>query len=667
MTPAVSMRGRFERRATAVVIVLTIGLAAGVVTTIFTAFDAIVLRELPVRDASRLVRMAAMTPGGETQELIAGADYDALRHVSGPVTVAAFLPGRSIVRDAETNRVNVLGIERVSGTFFEVVGVRLLRGSAPREREAVVSERHASMREIAIDGVTYSVSGVAAFRGMNFAAPSDVWIPLDATSPVRMIGRLADGGTREDAEHALTNALPDRRTTASIRVGAERAMLISPESPRAVSIATVIAAVLAIACILVAAANVVGILFARLAVRRRELAIRYALGATHLRIARQLAGEILPLTIPAALLAQLIAFAGSHIYTTFLPATTRPVIDFTPGPRVALFAFAMALAATLFAAISAAIHVRKAGASHVPPALRGLVVVQLAFTVLVLIAAALLVQTARAYRAVDPGFEYERQLTVHFDAAVPRIRELAERVRMVDGVTHVAIARNTPLGRQTHAAIAIDGETRDGQVSFIEGDFFGSVGIPLLRGRNLTATDRNVAVVNEAMRANVGKRIVIDGRAFMVAGIARDARLSALSERARPYAWLPWNATVAPSPRLQIRTIRDRGAVARDVTAILANAGVPASVAPLGDTVKADRWLAETASAVAGALGTLTLLLAAIGLFGVVSMIVTSRRRELAVRVALGATRANVGRLIATLVPALRAMRTDPAQLLQEI
>lgn len=716
------MHGRFERRATAAVIVLTIGLAVGVVSTVFTAFDAILLRDLPLRDADRLVRIAAITPRGETRELIARGDFEALRHLSGPVSVAAFLPARGVVRDAATNRIHVLGIERVSDNFFDVAGVRLLRGAPPREREAVVSDRFASLQTVVIDGVTYSVSGVAAFRGMNFAAPADVWIAEAPARHVRVIGRLAGGATPADAERVLTNALPDRRTTASIRAGAERAMLISPESPRAVNIAIIVAAVLATACILVAAANVVGVLFARLAVRRRELAIRYALGATHLRIARQLAGEILPLTIPAALLAHLFALAGSRIYTIFMPATTRPMIDFTPGPRVALFAFAMTLAATLFAAISAAIHVRKAGASHVPPALRGLVVVQLAFTVLVLIAAALLVQTARAYRAVDPGFEYERQLTVQFDdAIVPRVRELAERIRQIDGITHVAITRNTPLGRQTHAPITIGEETRDGHLSFIEGDFFGSTGIPLLHGRNLIRGDRAAVVVNEAMRASVGSLIIIDGRPFMVVGIVRDARFAALAERARPYAWLPWSADAAPSPRLQIRVARDRNAVARDVTAILANAGVPASVAPLANTVQADRWLAETASAVAGALGVLTLILAAIGLFGVISMIVTSRRRELAVRVALGATRANVGRLVAgasgrllaagivlgfaaaipaaralasllfavdafdpvswatvplviavvvavaTVVPTLRAMRTDPAQLLQEI
>ncbi len=641
------MRHLLRHPAPALVIVLTIGLAVGVVSTIFTAFDAVLLRDLPVRDADRLVRVAAISPRGTVSDAFRWSELEALRHVSGPITIAAFTGGQEVVRDPATGTLSVAGVSGVSEGFFEVAGVRMLRGDAA---QAVVSERFASLREIVVDGVTYPVSGVAAFRGMNFASPTDVFLPLNRgaagsqpadvlgglrapRSTVRIIGRLADGATYDDAEKALARLLPDPRTTSGVRVGPERAMLINPEAPGMVRAATLVAALLALAAVLVAAANVIGILFARVAVRRRELAIRVALGATPRRIALQLVLETLPLALPAALLAYAVTVGGSRVYTAFMPATVRPMIDFTPGMRVALFAFAMSLLATLFAALSAAVHARKPRAS-VPLSLRVLVVAQLAFTVLALIVAALLVQTARAYGAVDPGFEYHRQLNV--DLRDGRIREIADRIRTLPGVTHVAIATNTPLGRQTPASLTINGETRDGRVSRIEGDFFGAAGIPLLRGRHLTPKDVGVAVVNEAAGVDVGRRLSVDGVTVTVVGVVRDARLSALAERPRPHVWLPW--TDGPA-RLFIRCL-ECGGIAAAFRSV-------ATITPLADVVDSDRWLARTASAVAGALGALTLLLAAIGLFGVVSTTVTTRLREMAVRMALGATRGDVAGMVA--------------------
>ena len=734
------MRHALRHPAPAIVIVLTIGLAVGVVSTIFTAFDAVLLRDLPVRDADRLVRVAAITPRGTVNDAMAWSDFDALRHVSGPITVAAYTAIQELVRDPATERIASAGVHRVSDRFFDVAGVRFIRGTAG---DAVVSERFASLREVVVDGVTYPVAGVVAFRGMNFASPSDVFLGLDevwrrrlggespagapAPHSVRVIGRLAPGASFADAEKALARLLPDPRVTAGVRVGPERAMLINPEAPGMVRAASGVAGLLALAAVLVAAANVIGVLFARVAVRRRELAVRMALGATPARVARQIVLETLPLAIPAALLAYGVAVFGSRVYTAFMPPTIAPMIDFTPGARVALFALGMSLVATLFAALAASVHAKGAGASElaargvaarVPLSLRALVVAQLAFTVVVLIVAALLVQTARAYGAVDPGFEYDRQLNVDLRDGMPRIRELADRLRQMPGVTHVAIATNTPLGRQTQASLIVDGETRDGRVSRIEGDFFGAIGIPVLRGRALNRGDVGVAVVNEAARVGIGRRVTVDGRTVSVVGVVRDARMSALAERPRPHVWLPWNGEPA---RLQVRCLECGGIVAAIQSGSVAAALQTATVTPLKEVVDSDRWLARTASAVAGALGALTLLLAAIGLFGVVSTTVTTRLREIAVRMALGATRGDVGRLVAgasgrflllgvvcgaalaipaarllggllfgvhafdaaswatpaivitavvalaTLLPMLRAMRTEPERLLREI
>lgn len=650
--------------APAIVVVLTIGLAVGVVSTMFTAFNAVLLRELPVRDPERLVRVVAVNPRGETTETLLAEDFLALRDASPRIELAAFTQSSAAVRDGD--RLAVTGVEHVSEGFFDVAGARMVRGFLPRmgERGVVVSERFANASQLLINDVPHSVTGVVAFRGTNFAIPIDVWMPNDLAaakrSNVRVIGRLGGTMNQADAQKILSAALPDKVRTATVRVGSERAMLIAPEMPGMVRIALILAGVLGGLAVLVAASNVAGVLFARVATRRRELAVRSALGATSGTLVRQIIGETLPLAIPAAILSHVIAFYGSRVYKALMPPQSVPPVDFAPDSRVALFGLLMALLATFFAGAAAAFQARRTtagdlvtrgGSERTPRALGAIVVAQLAFATVVLLASALLVQTARAYRAIDPGFESAKQLIVPVvleTRDLAWLRDLAERVRQSPGVTHVAIARNTPLARQQHVVIERDGEKLDGLMTLIEGDYFGSISLPILRGRALEPGDReNVAVVNEKLGVGVGGRVTIDGRVYSVVGIARDARFNALAESPRPFVWTPIHDATLKSARLQIRTTHDLAATARDVNALLAAAELPPTAVPLEDSLRLDRGLATTASIIAGALGALTLLLAAIGLYGVVSARVTQRRRELAVRSALGATRGDLATLVA--------------------
>ena len=579
--------------------------------------------------------------------------------------------------------------------------------------------------------VPHAVTGVAAFRGVNVVSPAVIWAPLQPAERVRLIGRLGEGVSIAQGARVLTEMLPDPRRTSAVRVGPERAMLIAPASPRIVSIATAIAAVLALGVVLVAAANVIGVLVARVTLRRGELSVRAALGASRTRIARQMIVETLPLAVPSALVAYLVAVLGSRGLTAVLPPMLTAAIDFTPGLRVLSFAGLLSMLATFFAGAAAAFQARRTTAAELgvrgvaagtPVVLRAIVVVQLACTAVVLLATGLLLQTARVYRAIDPRFESDRQLTVSFDGGMlqaSRVRELADLVRGVNGVTHVGIARNTPMARQASATVRVVDATREGHVSQIEDEFFASAGIPILRGRSVGRGDVGMAVVNEATGVDVGQSVFVDDHEHRVVGVVRDARMSSLAEPPRPYVWLPWDER---SPmRLQVRAARDLGAVTRDVNALFRNAGVAVTVSRLREVVDADRLLAETAFVLAAVLGALTLFLAAVGLFGVVTTIVANRRRELAVRVALGATPFAIARLVAsgtarilitglilggllavptsralasllfgvsafdpaswtvapflialvvagaTCVPAARAMRTDPAQLLQEV
>jgi len=636
----------------ALVVILTIGLVVGADATIFTALNAVLLRALPVPEPERLVRVAAITPRGETREDVPYGDFVALRDASTQAALAAFSRTQITAIDPVSRRVESIGAERVSDDFFDVLGAPLARGTRGVVISRALEQRmfggDALGRAIQIHGRTETITGVAQepFRGTNLAAQSDLWLPLDRdpSANVRLIGRLRDGATQLAAQETLTRALPDRRRIARVRVGSERAMLIQPGAPRAVAIALTIAIALMTLAALVAAANVIGVLFARIAMRRRDLAIRVALGATPRTLMREILLETMPLAIPAAIVAYVIATFGSRLYFARVPLQTRPPIDLAPDARVALFTFALSAAAVFCAAIAGALYARRTtpkglaargGSQRTPALLRWIVAGQLALSMVVLIVAGLLVQTARAYHAVDPGFEYDKQLRVSVESMpLPRLRELAERLRAIDGTTHVAIARNTPLSRQSFQTFrGLDGEPVDALATYVDGDFFALLGIPV------SGSTRGV-VINEAMRARRPD--------LAVAGIARNARFSALADEPAPYVFLP----IEQAPSLAnvfvlIRTTRDLGAATRDVNAVLTAYGIPPAAHRLADSVNADRWLSEIASIIAGALAALTLLLAAIGLFGVISASVTYRARELAIRAAHGATRASLARLIA--------------------
>ncbi len=607
------------------VIILTIGLVVGVDATIFSALNAILLKPLPVAQPEQLFRIAAVNPRGETREDVSHAEFVAMRDAYP--SLAAFSSQR--------------GTEFVSENFFDVVGARLARGTTGLVISADLERRmfdgDALGRTIEIDGKRQTITGIAAapFRGTNFAAPADIWLPLDRSMTVRVIGRLTDGATLVGVQETLSRVLPDRQR---VRAGAERAMLIQPGAPRSITVATTIALALMALAALVAAANIIGILFARIAVRRRDLAIRVALGATPGRVMRELVLETIPLAIPAAILAYFIAILGSRVYLARIPMQSRPPIDMSPDLRVALFAFALSIAAVFCASLIAALYARRTstqdltsrgGSARTPKVLRWIVSAQLALSMVVLVAAGLLLQTARAYRNVDPGFEYTKQLRVPVEnVPLPRLRELAERLRAMEGTTHVAIATNTPLSRQSRMTFrGLDGEPIEGNVTYIDGDYFGAVGIPLLQGTT-------GSVINEALAKRRPD--------LPITGIARDARLAGLADPAVPHLFLP----IAKAPRtanLLMRTTRTPA----DVNAVLAKYGIVATAQRLEDSVRVDRWLAETASIVAGALAALTLLLAAVGLFGIVSMSVNNRARELAIRAAYGATPLKLARLIA--------------------
>jgi putative ABC transport system permease protein len=647
------LRQTRRHRGVAIVVIVTIGLAVGADATVFSAINALLLRALPVAHPERLVRVVA-----NRAEELSWSEFETLRDATDRVALVAFTGFRSPVIEEHGGRIESLAGERVSERYFEVMTGAPLQGVLISDalRQRWFSDGDVIGRSLKINGIVYTVAGVApaGFRGTNFAAPADIWLPLEKLDRerVRVIGRLAAGATMKDAGARLEAVAKAARPPFSIRIGPERAMLINPSSPRVVVTGVTVALLLGALSVLVAAANIVSVLVARVVLRRRELLIRMSLGAQRQALVRQLVTESMPLALPAALLAWIVARFGSRVYTLFLPVQAIPAIDFSPDSRVVLFSFGLSLLVIAGATLGAALHVtssldRAGRASRSSRLLPAIAIGQLALAVVVLVTAALLVRTAQAHTNIRPGFETAHQLIVPVDA--DRATDMALRIRELPAVAAVTIARNAPLGRQLHVNVQIAGQPVAAQWTLIDRGYFDALGIPMVRGRDFTSNERNrVAIVNETLARALGKDSVlrIDGRPepFTIVGVARDVHYSALTEPSAPYVYLPLPQGPLTAAVLLVRTTRD---TRLEIGALLTSQGVAPSVFALADSVRADLWLSRTASVVAGAPGLLSALLAAVGLFGVVSMSVQSRGRELAVRSALGATPASLGVLVA--------------------
>jgi putative ABC transport system permease protein len=709
--------------------VLTLALGIGANTAVFSVVNALMFRPLPVADADRLVVLAASRAPSRTLGPLSYPEIDDYRAGATGVLegAAGYSAGFAGMAFDDQAPARVL-VTWVTGGYFPLlrlsptIGRLIDEGDVVRGRvSAVVVIGYDAWRtrlganpavvgeKLLVNGQPCTIVGVAprGFTGAFAFADPELYLPVNWSSAdvfgdrnarhLHTIGRLRTAVSlrRATAEFDVVSSrlqreYPDSNT--GVRVTAIPERLARPEEDNARSNAFGSGVILLLVALVLLAAdvNVLNLLLARAAARRRELAIRVAMGASRARLVQQLAVE-------AAFVAALGSAAGvaiaswtaAALRTVRLPGNLPAHLDFAIDGRV--LAFAMALTCLTAATVGIVSALRgsrvevdanlrdRRGSSRRHRVTGFLVVAQIAACFVLLVVAAMFIRSLREARHMDLGFDPRGVLNLQMDVAQlgytdARGRELFDeierRARRMPAVEDLSYAMTVPLGyvRLTARVAPAGTSARADRIgagwNVVGARYFDVMRIPILRGRAFddrdTARVERVAVVNQQLAGAlwpgqdpIGRRFVeSDGTALQVVGVAAASKYRLLFEQPEPYYYVPLTQRYTGLRVLHLRTSSPRPeSLAPDVERVIRDLD-PAL--PLYDVQSMEAaldggygfFLIRTAAVFSTLLGVLAAALAIVGLYGVVSCVVTERTREIGIRLALGATTGRIARMV---------------------